>query len=80
LCPAWKNPGRTLGCTKEAIEFIKGKGKASQNAVVAPSGQVGQMYWKCILEKKKNERGSSLFQGLLKLPVICLDGEIFWLR
>jgi hypothetical protein len=49
---------------------MKGKEKASQKAVVAPTGQVDQVDWKCALERGKR-KDNSLFQGLFKLPIIC---------
>jgi hypothetical protein len=46
LCLAWKHLGRTCGWSKEVTEVSKGKGKASQKAMVAPPGQQGQVGWR----------------------------------
>jgi hypothetical protein len=58
LCPVWKNPSRAEDVVREAREFINSKGKASQKAKVAPSGQDG--------EAGKRELANNLWVGKLQ--------------
>lgn len=51
-----------MDIVKKVTEFIKSKGKASQKAMVALSGQVGRVGW-----KSRQEPGH--FQGILNLWV-----------
>jgi hypothetical protein len=46
LCQKWKHPGKRMDVVRKIIEFIKGQGKASQKAMVVPSGQLGQVGWR----------------------------------
>jgi hypothetical protein len=43
-----------MEAVKEIIEFNKGKGKASQKVMEAPSGQVGQVGWKPMCWEKES--------------------------
>jgi hypothetical protein len=47
-------------CKKQKQDFIKGKGKALQKAMVGPFGQVDQVGW-----RSRKNRAGYLFRGVI---------------